>query len=117
MGNLLWEPERRRGNPQVGARFERGRANKMDARMQEQDLRARRSSEMSEPDKTTNDPDPLYAAEAPGKIRGDFAPSDELLIDGQEEVFSRAEVESGRIEHQAGTDSRPGEEPAREESR
>ena len=29
----------------------------------------------------------------------------ELLIDGQEEVFSRAEVESGRIEHlsQAGS--------------
>lgn len=27
---------------------------------------------------------------------------DELLIDGQEEVFSRAEVELGRIEHGVG---------------
>nr|WP_315050237.1 hypothetical protein [uncultured Brevundimonas sp.] len=72
---------------------------------------------MSEPAKKTRDADPLYAAEAPGKIRGDFAPSDELLIDGQEEVFSRAEVESGRIEHQAGTDARPGEEPDVEGSR
>lgn len=38
--------------------------------------------------------------------QGDFAgPGDELLLDGQEEVFSRAEVESGRIEHlsQAGS--------------
>ena len=31
--------------------------------------------------------------------------ADELLIDGQEEVFSRTEVESGRIEHQAGAGS------------
>ena len=29
---------------------------------------------------------------------------DELLVDGQEEVFSRSEVERGRIEHHAGTD-------------
>lgn len=29
---------------------------------------------------------------------------DELLVDGQEEVFSRTEVESGRIEHHAGED-------------
>ncbi|QYF87648.1 hypothetical protein [Brevundimonas sp. PAMC22021] len=72
---------------------------------------------MSDPANKTKDADPLYAAQTPGRIRGDFAPSDELLIDGQEEVFSRAEVESGRIEHQAGTDSRPGEEPEREESR
>lgn len=28
-------------------------------------------------------------------------PADQLLEDGQEEVFSRAEVEVGRIEHQA----------------
>lgn len=35
---------------------------------------------------------------------------DELLMDGQEEVFSRSEVESGRIEHHSGADlgSRPG---------
>ncbi|SFS71544.1 hypothetical protein [Brevundimonas viscosa] len=42
----------------------------------------------------------------PGPPAGDFADGDdELLIDGQEEVFSRAEVESGRIEHlsQAGS--------------
>lgn len=29
----------------------------------------------------------------------------ELLEDGQEEVFSRTEVESGRIEHQSGAGS------------
>jgi len=28
--------------------------------------------------------------------------ADELLIDGQEEVFSRTEVESGRFEHHVG---------------
>lgn len=28
--------------------------------------------------------------------------SDELLVDGQEEVFSRTEIESGRIEHHVG---------------
>ncbi|WP_436357798.1 hypothetical protein [Brevundimonas sp. CEF1] len=28
--------------------------------------------------------------------------ADELLIDGQEEVFSRTEIESGRIEHHVG---------------
>lgn len=28
--------------------------------------------------------------------------TDELLIDGQEEVFSRTEVESGRFEHHVG---------------
>ncbi len=31
----------------------------------------------------------------------------ELLIDGQEEVFARTEVERGRIEHHAGEDSSP----------
>jgi hypothetical protein len=30
------------------------------------------------------------------------ASDDQLLDDGQEEVFSRAEVESGRLEHQVG---------------
>ncbi len=33
---------------------------------------------------------------------------DELLIDGQEEVFSRSEVELGRIEHDTATDFRLG---------
>lgn len=33
---------------------------------------------------------------------GRGGPEHELLESGQEEVFSRAEVESGRIEHQAG---------------
>ena len=34
-------------------------------------------------------------------------PEDQLLEAGQEEVFSRAEVESGRIEHHADTQTRP----------
>ena len=55
---------------------------------------------------------------ASGLIQGGLGgPEDQLLEDGQEEVFSRAEVESGRIEHQAGTDARPGEEPDAEGSR
>ena len=33
-------------------------------------------------------------------VGGLGGPEDELLESGQEEVFSRAEVESGRIEHQ-----------------
>ena len=36
-------------------------------------------------------------------VGGRGGPEDELLESGQEEVFSRTEVESGRIEHQAGT--------------
>lgn len=44
----------------------------------------------------------LNTPAAPGAPAGDFAGGDdELLVDGQEEVFSRAEVESGRIEHLA----------------
>jgi hypothetical protein len=39
---------------------------------------------------------------------------DELLIDGQEEVFSRTEVEMGRIEHHANTQVTPDEEGAPE---
>lgn len=40
-----------------------------------------------------------------GLIQGGLGgPQDELLEDGQEEVFSRTEVESGRVEHQAGGD-------------
>lgn len=34
-------------------------------------------------------------------------PDDQLLEAGQEEVFSRAEVESGRIEHSADTQTPP----------
>ena len=37
-------------------------------------------------------------------VGGLGGPQDELLESGQEEVFSRTEVESGRIEHQADTD-------------
>lgn len=37
-------------------------------------------------------------------VGGMGGPQDELLQAGQEEVFSRTEVESGRIEHQADTD-------------
>jgi len=32
---------------------------------------------------------------------------EELLVDGQEEVFSRTEVKQGRIEHRAGEDPSP----------
>ncbi|WP_292045631.1 MULTISPECIES: hypothetical protein [unclassified Brevundimonas] len=45
---------------------------------------------------------------ASGLIQGGLGgPEDQLLEDGQEEVFSRAEVESGRIEHHADTQTRP----------
>lgn len=41
----------------------------------------------------------------PGEpVNGD----DELLLDGQEEVFSRAEIELGRIEHHSGSEPRSG---------
>ena len=43
-------------------------------------------------------------------VGGLGGPQDELLESGQEEVFSRTEVESGRIEHQADTDG-SGERP------
>ena len=36
-------------------------------------------------------------------VGGQGGPEDELLQAGQEEVFSRTEVESGRIEHQTAT--------------
>ena len=43
-----------------------------------------------------------------GLIQGGLGgPQDELLEAGQEEVFSRAEVESGRIEHNSDTQTRP----------
>lgn len=41
---------------------------------------------------------PLPSGLAQGGLGG---PQDELLEDGQEEVFSRSEVESGNIEHLA----------------
>ena len=60
-------------------------------------------------------PDKAAAARpsAPGSglvVGGLGGPQDELLESGQEEVFSRTEVESGRIEHKAdtdGSDARP----------
>ena len=65
--------------------------------------------ETSASSKTLNTPT------SPGAPAGDFAgDDDELLVDGQEEVFSRAEVESGRIEHlsQAGSgEDEPADRP------
>ena len=56
------------------------------------------------------------SASGPGASGAAPSPADELLIDGQEEVFSRTEVESGRIEHHAAagsgsTGSQDGVEP------
>ncbi len=48
------------------------------------------------------DPRPLTPGLAVGGLGG---PEDELLESGQEEVFSRTEVEEGRIEHQAAAGS------------
>lgn len=42
-------------------------------------------------------------------LGGRGGPEDELLEDGQEEVFSRTEVESGRTEHEAGAGTPPGQ--------
>jgi len=43
-----------------------------------------------------------------GLVQGGLGgPEDQLLEAGQEEVFSRDEVESGRIEHHARTDTPP----------
>ena len=45
---------------------------------------------------------------ASGLVQGGLGgPENQLLEAGQEEVFSRAEVESGRIEHHADTQTRP----------
>jgi hypothetical protein len=49
-------------------------------------------------------------------VGGRGGPEDELLESGQEEVFSRTEVESGRIEHQTesgGAGARRGEDRKR----
>lgn len=52
------------------------------------------------PDKTR---DKTPASRPSGLAVGGLGgPEDELLEAGQEEVFSRTEVESGRIEHHAG---------------
>lgn len=42
-------------------------------------------------------------------VGGRGGPEDELLEDGQEEVFSRAEVEGGVIEHRRGIDGKTDE--------
>lgn len=59
---------------------------------------------------------------ATGLIQGGRGgPEDELLDDGQEEVFSRFEVEQGRIEHHSGEEpgalSQPPPLPATSEGR
>ena len=41
----------------------------------------------------------------------------ELLEDGQEEVFSRTEVETGRVEHGSGADARGGDAPRPQQAR
>ena len=43
----------------------------------------------------------------------DAPPDDELLLDGQEEVFSRTEVERGLIEHHT-LEEDEGQRPARD---
>lgn len=49
--------------------------------------------------KSARDPSPSRPS---GLVVGGLGgPEDELLESGQEEVFSRTEVESGRIEHHA----------------
>ncbi|MCC7268324.1 MAG: hypothetical protein IT546_13445 [Caulobacteraceae bacterium] len=58
---------------------------------------------------------PINTPERRALIEGGKAPAgdpdDELLEDGQEEVFSRTEVERGEIEHRswAGEPTRPGD--------
>lgn len=46
-----------------------------------------------------------YALQSGLIVGGQGGPVDELLEDGQEEVFARAELESGQVEHQAGEDT------------
>lgn len=53
------------------------------------------------PDDTAASPS---ASRSAGLVVGGLGgPEEEMLDSGQEEVFSRTEVESGRIEHQAGS--------------
>lgn len=59
---------------------------------------------------------PTPATKPSGLVVGGLGgPQEELLEAGQEEVFSRSEVESGRIEHHAeagGAATKPGRTPA-----
>lgn len=53
----------------------------------------------------------------PGLVQGGLGgPEDELLESGQEEVFSRTEVETGRIEHSTGEDALPCRDPAQDQA-
>jgi len=53
-----------------------------------------------------SDPAPVADDTSGGLAQGGLGgPEDELLESGQEEVFSRTEVESGSIEHHAGEDA------------
>lgn len=48
------------------------------------------------------------SAPTSGLVQGGLGgPEEEMVEAGQEEVFSRAEVESGRIEHHSNTQTRP----------
>lgn len=60
--------------------------------------------------KPARKPAPKSAGLVVGGLGG---PEDELLESGQEEVYSRTEVESGEIEHQAETGG-PGERKRRD---
>ncbi|MDI6625890.1 MAG: hypothetical protein QME55_14255 [Brevundimonas sp.] len=67
--------------------------------------------------KTDRTPVPRPASRAQGLVVGGLGgPEGELLDSGQEEVFSRTEVESGRIEHQAKTGG-SGDDPGGERKR
>lgn len=59
---------------------------------------------MSE-DRSRQSPSPLHEQATPATQSPDPLP--ELLEDGQEEVFSRSEVERGCIEHHVGEDDDP----------
>lgn len=62
------------------------------------------------PRKTDTPPADRTGSAGSGLVVGGLGgPEEELLESGQEEVFSRTEVESGRIEHQADTDG-PGDD-------
>ncbi|HZW16588.1 MAG TPA: hypothetical protein VFF66_10090 [Brevundimonas sp.] len=56
-------------------------------------------------------PDRTPAARSSGLVVGGLGgPEEEMLESGQEEVFSRTEVESGRIEHGARAGGRGGDQ-------
>lgn len=65
-------------------------------------------------DNLLHSPETKHPSPVAGLIQGGLGgPADELLESGQEEVFSRTEVELGRIEHNAGTDEATTNEAAR----